>query len=551
MFKQFSQKCLWAGCSVVALVSTSHADDLTVAAVIDRVTVFQAGAEVTRSATVSIPAGQHRLIFADLPPRIDPARLQLAVASADVRLGNLQLEEVHQGDLVNLEEQRLQQQLTDLMFSRQRILDEVASAETQLQLLDSLASGAVGGQQASLAGADLTALLATLASSSREARQVIREANQQLQAADREIEQKRFELSQVATRQQSQQVLTVAVDASNAAQTEVTFTYPVYQAGWSWLYEARLDTDARHLELQRKVSVAQTTGESWDNVQLNITTARPNENTETPQLNSLLVDLYRPQPFQDERKLASESAAGIAFDDRVEEVMVTGSYLQPERSLNQFANVNASQYLVDFQIPGRVSIEADSQPQILAIDQRGLPVDLVTRAVPERDTNAYLEARFTFDEDVPIQGGIMQLYRDGSFIGKRGVTDFLPKEEISLPFGKDERVRIETRAEQEESRRGGTFRRSASEDHRVRYELTSFHPQPIELEILARIPVAQNEAIDVEVSDDATPYDEVDVDGNTGVVMWRQQAQPNQMIAIKHFYSVSFPRDDRLNYWDN
>jgi len=122
---------------------------------------------------------------------------------------------------------------------------------------------------------------------------------------------------------------------------------------------------------------------------------------------------------------------------------------------------------------------------------------------------------------------------------------------VSLPFGQDERVRVEIRAEQQESREGGTFRRSAVDDHRVRYELTSFHGQPIELEILARVPVSQNQAIEVEAGDEATPYDEENLEGNRGVVLWRRQAQPNQTIEIKHYYSVTYPRDDRLQYLSN
>jgi len=547
--KQMKSASTVLGCYLILTAATASAEDLDVVANINSVTVFMAGAEVTRTATVSIPAGQHRLIFSDLPPHIDPARLQLSLSNSDVLLGNLRLEEIHQGDLISLDEQRLQGELNDLWFSRQAIVDEVESANTQLTLLDSLASGAVGGQQVSLQSGDLTGLLSTLATSSRQARQVIREENQRLQQIDKEIEQKRFEISQVATQQQSQQLLTVSVDSANSAETEVSFSYPVAQAGWSWLYEARLDTEIRQLELYRRVSVVQTSGENWDNVELNITTSKPNENTQTPVLNSLLVDIYQPQPFQQERRRLLESAAGFALDDVIEEMASTGSANQNYApAMKQFANVNASQYLVDFHLPGRVDIAADSQPQILPIDQRRLAVDLITRAIPELDQAAYLEARFTLEQEMPIQGGIMQLYRDGAFIGKRVVADFLPQEEISLPFGKDDRVRIETRAEAEESRHGGTFRRSASQDHRVRYELTSFHPQPIDIEVLARIPVSQNDAINVDISADATGFDEENVDGSTGVIMWRQQAEPTQTIEIKHFYTVKYPQDDRLSF---
>ncbi len=528
----------------LALSTGSRADDLEVASRIDRVTVFLSGAEVTRTGTATIPAGEHRLIIQNLPADIDPARLQLNIDNENVRLGTLQLDESHEGELVSEQERRLQAELDQLLFERQEIADRIEAANTQLQLLASLADGSVGGQQTSLDIDDLSALLQTLSASSIQAREVIREANRELAVKEQEIEQKRFELSQVATRRRTEQVLTVAVTAESAVTTEVAVTYPVNQARWSWLYEARLDTENRSLNLERKVSVTQGSGEDWSDVEVTITTARPNQNTRTPQLGSLLVDFYRPQP-----PVIMESRARSAVD--LEEAAITDGFLRSNEDFAASApgvQVQATQYVVNFEIPGRVSVSADRQPQILPIDQREGDVVLVTRAVPEVDTNAYLEARFTLDSDEPLQAGVMQFYRDGAFIGRRPVPSFQPQDEINLPFGQDERVRVEVFPEQEESRDGGTFRRTAVDDRRVRYQVTSFHGSPIDLEILARIAVPQNEDIEVEIDDQATPFDQQDVEGNRGVLMWQRRAQPTEAVEIRHYYSIRYPEDERLEF---
>lgn len=531
-------------CALLFLAPASYADDLDLSTDIDRVTVFLSGAEVTRRGSVYIPVGEHRLIVRNLPADIDPARLQLALENDAVRLGNLQLEELHGGDLVSDEERRLQGELDQLLFERQAIVDRVEAATTQLRLLSSLADGSVGGQQAALDAGSLTALLQTLATSSLQARESIRDANRELAAKDQEIEQKRFELSQVATRQRTEQVLTVAVSAGEPVTTRVDVTYPVTQARWSWLYEARLDTEARDLALERKVSVLQGTGEDWTSVAVTITTARPNQNTQTPRLGSLLVDFFRPEPA-----IAFESRASSAD---VEEVVVTGSFIrgQAPDAASPVVEIAATQYLVNFEIPGRVSITADRQPRILPIDRRELAVDLVTRAVPERDTNAYLEARFELEGSEPLQAGVMQLYRDGAFIGRRPVDAFQPQDAISLPFGQDERVRVEVLPEREASRDSGAFRRTAIDDRRVRYRVTSFHSEAIALEVLGRLPVAQNQQIEVEAVDGATPPELQDVDGNRGVVMWQRQARPGEAIEIRHYYRIRYPGDENLRFQD-
>ncbi|MEX2131887.1 MAG: DUF4139 domain-containing protein [Pseudohongiellaceae bacterium] len=512
----------------------SKAAEIDLSLPIDAVTVYPAGAEVTRAGLQSLPPGSHQLVFANLPPRLDPARLVLEIASDAVRLGSLQLQELHLGDLAGADEQRLQLELEDLQDERMAIIDEIAAANTQLKLLDSLAAGA-GSQETGVTAAELPSLLASLSTASAAAREVIRNANRRLREQDREIAQKEFELSQVATRQQTRNVMMVNVEVSSAVTARISLTYPVPQARWNWLYESRLDTDSRQLELQRMVSVQQTSGENWDDVELTITTARPDENTQTPQLGSLLVDFLRPMPMRAERQTLS-----IALDSATEAAPASMAM-----------EIMATQYLVEFKVPGRTSLEADSQPRLLPLDRRLFAVDLVTRAVPERDLAAYLEARFRFEDSVPLQGGLMQFYRDGAFIGRRTVPAFLPQEDVNLPFGRDERVTVSTLPVEEESRDGGLLRRNAVDEHRLRYEITSFHAEAIDVEVLGRLPVSQNSAITVEVINGATPAAETDVDGNVGVILWRVTARPGQAQSINHFYRVSYPQDNQLWYQDN
>ena len=347
------------------VMSGANADEFQVSSNIDSVTVYEQGAEVTRVGQISIPAGEHRLIIENLPQRIQAERLRISIDSPAVRLGNLQLEDVHRGELVNEEERRLQEELDQLLYEKQEISDLMEAANTQLRLLSSLADGSVGGQQTSLSVDDVAALLETLSSSSIQARTVIRDASRDILMKDRDIERKRFELSQVATRNNREQLLSVAVDSDQAINSSVRITYAVDQARWSWLYEARLDTQQNTLNLQRNVSVLQSSGEDWSDVVLKITTARPTEQTAAPDIESVYVDFYK------ERPVALNTLSRSSANASLEEVVVTGS------NIRSYSNVVASQYLVEYEIPGRVSVTADSQQQILPIDERGIDIDLV------------------------------------------------------------------------------------------------------------------------------------------------------------------------------
>lgn len=529
---------------IFSLSAQCLAADIEVSAAIESATVFRHGAEVTRAAQVNIPAGEHRLIFTGLPANIDPARLQLGVGNSAIRLADIQLEEFHAGQLTSMEEQTLQQELDDLLFEKIAISDEILSAQTQLQLLESLASGALGGTETSLNGNELTELLGSLSTNSATARALIRDANKRIRSVDQAVEQKRFELAQIATNRKSQNVLTVAVQVDSASQTGVEFTYPVQQANWQWIYESRLNTETKRLDIKRKVAVSQSSGEDWNNVRLNISTALPHQETQTPELDSLLVDLYRPQPIRMAQSRATANQGFLESDMKMEELSLAADYA----NYSSYANVDASQYKMDFDVPGTIDISANGQKRILPIDDRSQSVDLVVRTVPDVSLNAFLEARFSFDSDLPMEAGEMQFYRDGTFIGSDFIDRFMPHEEVSLAFGQDDRVQVELRHDEEESREGSTFRRNTVEDHRSRYLITNFHPQEMQVEVLSRLPVPQNESIDVVINREATAISQTDVEGKTGVVMWTLNAAPSETEEIKHYYEVRFPRDQAINY---
>ncbi len=55
-------------------------------------------------------------------------------------------------------------------------------------------------------------------------------------------------------------------------------SYKVAEAGWDWIYQARLDTTKSSFCSNRQGSVTQRSGEDWKNVELTLTTALPADN---------------------------------------------------------------------------------------------------------------------------------------------------------------------------------------------------------------------------------------------------------------------------------
>ncbi|HTU67287.1 MAG TPA: DUF4139 domain-containing protein, partial [Steroidobacteraceae bacterium] len=107
-------------------------------------------------------------------------------------------------------------------------------------------------------------------------------------------------------------------------------------------------------------------------------------------------------------------------------------------------------------------------------------------------------------------------------------------------------IRIVVRDEREDSGNTGIVSKERVEQHKRRFEVTSFHASALPIEIIDRVPVASEDAIKVEVLKGATPPAQKDFDGHAGVYLWRLEGEPRKTETIRHYYSVRFPRNRLL-----
>jgi uncharacterized protein (TIGR02231 family) len=282
--------------------------------------------------------------------------------------------------------------------------------------------------------------------------------------------------------------------------------------------------------------VEQGSGEDWGRIALTLTTAQPEAKVSTPDLGSLFLDLAPPLPAV--ARLSKGTVSAPASGAELNEISVTGS--------RRAVSVAATEYAAEYAIPGQVSLLADREPHLYAIGEDDFSVELVARAVPSVSRSAFLEATFKFEREVPWGAGELQLYRDGAFVGAANTAGLLPGADVRLPFGADDRIRIETHDEPAQSGTRGILGGQMVEEHRRNFDVTSFHGAPIVLELIDRIPVSQNAAIKVEALKDATPVTTRDLDGKTGIVLWKLNLIPRERKTVKQHYSVGFPKGQTL-----
>ena len=529
--------------ALATFITGAAASAADVTSRVEAVTVFPSGALVTRSTQITVQPGDNDVRLVGLVESLETESLQAEVSDPTVTIGQLKIDRVQSQDAYDAEVARLEAKIDSLRQDIQAVDDSTAAAERQLRFLDGLSvsyardAGLESGRGAASIES-LRAALGLLQSGSEAASATVRENSAQKKALTKEISALQRTLADLRGGSLASTVIDATLNAQRA--TTVTLRLHYYQdsARWWPVYEARLDTDSGALTLHQQANVEQETDEDWQSVALTLSTSQPTGDLEAPDLASEFLDLRdrvvvtagRAQPMMQSR---GQVAADSALMEEL--VVVTGT----RRVDTNFA--------VNYQIPGRSTVANNADEAVnLDIESFRFDAELVTRVVPRSSTDAFLTARFTHDQSVPLYSSDMRIYVDGSYVGVATMPTALPGAEVLLPMGQDRRVQVRVQSQGGEGGERGLIGRTNTEVTDYVFEITNRRATSAYVEVFDRIPVARDRAIDVEMGDDATEADASDIDDRPGLLRWQRSLAPGEDWRIRHQYSVSYPRDREL-----
>lgn len=506
---------------------------------IDAVTVYPRGADVTRVARIALTPGANVVMLDGLPGNVDPGRLTALADDERVEVRFIRLDVQEQREAFDAEAGRLEASIREVRDAIEAIDDEIAAAELQLKFLEGLAREYAGSERGEAAAgrADIASwqqamdTIGTGAGAAmekiREARKLRREEEKELSLLERELENKRGRRA-ASTR------LAVSLASQAELETDLRVTYFQRRARWSSSYAAYLDTDVSSLRLTHEAQVGQTTGESWQDVRLALSTGNPGGAMQAPGQDSRFLDLFDPRPS---RTLAREAYDGMPEPALVlNETVVSAARSAPGR------------YAAVYPAAERATIpNLADQSQNVALAEYRVSVSLVTRATPRQNARAYLTARYTHDSATPLFAGPMRVFVDGAFMGQTRLPELLSGTEAALPMGPDRQVEVIVTDQGGEKGREGflTARNTRLTDYV--FEIVNRHSRATDVEVHDYYPVPRDERIEVSVPGSATEPDEQDLEERPGVLAWRKALQPGERWRINHRYEVSYPGDTAIS----
>ncbi|MEM1319902.1 MAG: mucoidy inhibitor MuiA family protein [Bacteroidota bacterium] len=294
---------------------------------IKHVTIFKKGAQVSRTAQTTIPAGNSYIKFTGISPNIDKNSIQVK-ADGDFTL----LAVVHQLDYFEAAKTTSQ---IDSLVDVQKSLDEEIKMQQALSGVYReeesliLSNKSIGGQQN---GVQISELRATA--------DFYRERLKEIKLELLKIDKKTFEAKVMLVKVQAQlkelnanrgqytSEIVLALNSKTATSADFLLSYVVQNAGWFANYDLRVKDIQSPMQLIYKASVYQTSGEDWKDVKLTLSNGDINQSGIKPTLLPWQLDFSAPIA-SNTRSYQSKAYSGVYNGSSILSGKIMDEYGEP------------------------------------------------------------------------------------------------------------------------------------------------------------------------------------------------------------------------------
>jgi uncharacterized protein (TIGR02231 family) len=555
----------------------AFAEDIKTKSHIDAVTVYPQGADIVRMMDVKLEKGDHTLLLDDVAGDFDPQSIRvegvsdggLEITSVDSKLVTLTSVDISE---VDAKRKAILDQIETLNDESTALDQSAADANAQhkfwLMMLDKLLQPATKTTttttntvetektiDAAQVGTNVDLINTRLAGISK----TIHDVELRKRMIAKLVEDLNVKEQALAPEEKSHMQIAVHVSAEAPLTGAVKVSYRIGGAGWQPFYDAKLAIPAKgekaKLEIIRRAEVMQNTGEVWDNVAMTLSTARPTGSTAAPDLGEdpIQVALAEALGRVESKVVEPVAAAPMIADDKFKgeldsrRVAQNGLKKADVLAIQRQAVVEMADFNANYIIQGRVSVDntGTAKKVRIATDQFDAALQAIT--VPRLDPNAYLTAAFTMKGDAPYLPGVVNLFRDGMFMGQGSLPQLSAGEDTKLGFGADDLIKVKRVEVKRNSGTEGIITSSNVQELAWDMSITNLHDVTIPVTVIDRKPFSTQSDITVETLVGMTEPSVTDLNKKRGVLAWNFDLEPKAEKAIKTGYKVSSPKSANIS----
>ncbi len=303
------------------LVVVAKAENKKVTPELKHVTVFANGAQVERTSSMNLLAGEQIVTFTGLSPYTDVKSMQIKAHGKLTVLG-VNYRTIHPDSLQRIKQLRDAEQKVKQTDDKEREMrSQLEVVNAQLEMLKTNCS--TGNRTAVTPLANIKELNDYYAQQMLELKKKAISIDQELVklAEIREKQQKTADsIAHLKLKTITEAELKLQVP--QAGKVDFTLTYYVKNAGWYPTYDVRAEGVGQPLQLSYKANMFQNTKEEWKNIPVTLSSANPNRSNIAPELRTYWLDYGRSAPRYD-NEATVEGVSGVVVDENGEPIIGT------------------------------------------------------------------------------------------------------------------------------------------------------------------------------------------------------------------------------------
>ncbi|KAF5043664.1 hypothetical protein DSECCO2_499930 [anaerobic digester metagenome] len=523
---------------LLSAISVFADDEKVLTTNISNVTVFLSGAQVERTGTVYLNAGNYDVVIQDLPTTINPNTIQVSgkgnitVLSVENRINYLK-SQIKPKHVIVLEDSL---ELLRGQINYQNAMLTVYNSEEAMIL----ANKEIGGNDN---GVDIAALKANadfyrVRLTDIKVKQL--EIGIKLAKLNKDIARIQLQLNELNAKQnQPSGEIVVRVIANAAGNATFVTRYNVQNAGWAPMYDIRATDFGNPIKLTFKAGIYQATGENWDKVKLTLSTANPNQSNDKPLMNPWYL-YYNNYVYKEKYRSDRAAVPMSAAENKAE---AGGAYDEDKEFESAVAYTSVTEYPINFEyvIDLPYSVETNGKARIVQVKEYELAALYQYYSAPKLDNDAFLLARVTGWEKYNLLPGESNVFFQETYVGKSYVNPLTALDTLEVSLGRDKSISLkrEMIKDYTSDKFIGTSRKVTKG-----WEITVRNNKSKEIDIMIddQFPITTNKEIEIEKIE----FSGGSVDENTGKVTWNLKLKPGETKKLIIKYSVKFPKDQNL-----
>ncbi len=530
------------------------ASDIDVQSKIARVVVFQDRALVTRVTGIKLVPGRQSMHFKDLPGAIEEDSVSAkGKGEARVILYGVQFVRRESAQSQSPRILELQNELkawTDKQIDFENQKKALESKQNFLESIKAASSDQIGKElitkqpsihDAAEVGDYIEKELLNIFQKSHKLDIELRTVKEEIDRINREISQHEGDL------QYQKSEIIVELEAQNAGSFILELSYRLPGATWVPIYEARALSNQPEIEFNSYALVRQRTGENWDNVPIELSTAKPSVGGRFPDVEPWFLKKREPPVLYEER-FGQEALRMESSLRRTEKQSLLAE--QSQQSMQRPASIaqattQAEGTAVLFKLPKPETILSDWQPQKVMIANHQFSGLFSYQIIPRLSTYAYLTAKIKNNFENFLLPGQVQIFSDGAFVGNSSIDLLGSGEEFKLSFGIDERIKVDRKqlqAKADQSILPGFHGRMKTIDYQYLTKIENYGSADADIIVIDQIPISQHDEIRIE-NIKIEPAQTEEDNEKPGVMRWIFKLGAKAKKEIKISYRVKHPAD--------